>query len=502
MASGNDMDYGKLVRKAPAAVEEPADAPALAALLKRHDAQGRPVCIRNTGHSTNGQTLTEGVQVQLGKLAGAKFDRERMTVTAAAGTPWADVLKAIGFPRFCTPMFPNNPGQRIRIGGTAAVGGVGFYGNASGGFWNAVEAIELVTMQGEILPCSRTRNEELFYHSLGGFSRLGVMSSVTVRVVDSKPFAVAAILVYRDVAAFNADFDRARRDPFFNGVAAQEDIGAGVMHADDPDDPLSAHITTKLDLKLLTVIREIEEVDGPSLKEIDSYVKNTYHGGVVMYMDLKDSDIGLRFDPVAFPKREIVFFSPAAKNFWIHLLDGVCDMVVGRRPFAARLALEDPRLLHPWCDCILPRPAYDDFMMEAKRIIVRHGLRKSITKQSVLHGLLNIDSFVTFCIRRHSDRFPVALDLPGEDDTALGVAIMPDVLAPSRDAALRMGDELTDLCYRMNGRRYLYGYHSMSREQVVRHFGAGVIARWNALRRQVDPRGLLNPGVIPHLDEL
>jgi FAD/FMN-containing dehydrogenase len=139
---------------------------------------------------------------------------------------------------------------------------------------------------------------------------------------------------------------------------------------------------------------------------------------------------------------------------------------------------------------------------EAKRIIVRHGLKKNIAKQSVFGGLLNMDSFVTFLIKKRSDRFPVALDLPNEDKMAMGIAIMPDVLASSRADALQMADELTRLCYDMKGRRYLYGYHDLKRDEVVKHYGTDVISKWNALRREVDPKGLLNPGVIPHLDDL
>jgi FAD/FMN-containing dehydrogenase len=501
MATSNNTDYGNLFQKTPAVVEQPADLNELAAVFKKYNALGKQVRVRNTAHSTNGQTVTDGVQVQLGKIAGAKFDRERMTVTAAAGTPWDDVLKAVGFPRFCTPLFPNNPGQRIRIGGTAAVGGVGLYACANGGFWNAVESVELVTMSGERLTCSPTENADHFFHSLGGFSRLGVMGTITVRVVDSKPFAIAAILAYRDLDAFTQDLEQARNDPFFNGVSAQEDIGGGLFLPDDPDEPHSAHITTKLDLKLIIVLREIDEIEQGALDDFDSYVKKTYHGGVVMYLDLKDSDIATRFEPMAFPKREIVYFSPAAQNFWVYLLDGVCDLLIGRKPFGARLNIENPNLLHPWCDCVLPRSSYNDFLKEAKRIIVKHGLKKNITKQSIFHGLLNMDSFATFLVKKRSNRFPVALDLPNEDDMAMGVAIMPDVLASSRANALQMADELTGLCYDMKGRRYLYGYHNLTRDQVVQHFGADVISKWNALRREVDPNGLLNAGVIPHLDD-
>jgi FAD/FMN-containing dehydrogenase len=121
----------------------------------------------------------------------------------------------------------------------------------------------------------------------------------------------------------------------------------------------------------------------------------------------------------------------------------------------------------------------------------------------VFHGLLNLDSFVTFVIKKHpTDVFPVALDLANEPEAALGLAIMPDVPASLRKEALAMDDELTNLCYAMKGRRYLYGYHNLTREQVVQHYGADVIAKWNKLKQALDPKRLLNVGVVEHLDEM
>jgi FAD/FMN-containing dehydrogenase len=491
MATSIDTDYGQLVRANPTTVETPKSIEALAATLKKYNDSGTRVTVRNTAHSTNGQTVTDGVMVQLGGLSAAKFDQNKMTVTAGAGTSWNDVLNVLGFPKFCLPIFPNNPGQRIHIGGTAAVGGVGYYGSAAGGFWNSVVSARLVTMTGDIIDCSREKNFDFLRYSLGGYARIGVMGEITVKVVPSKKYVMGVILAYRDVDAFTTDFAKARNDPTFSGVAAQEHIPSHDSAEDD--------IQTALDLKLLTVIVEVDDYRRDALRPIASAIRTRYSGGIVMFMRLKDSNLNVELEPTAFEKRELVFFSPAAQNFWVNLGNCIFDVLLGIKPFKQP---EDPNLRHPWNDCILPQASYNDFIKKSKIIITRAGLAKYISKQSIFHGVVNVDSFVTFVLRKISNDFPVALDLPNEPQAALGVAIMPDVPAELVKKALAMDDELTNLCYAMGGRRYLYGYHTLTRDQVVQHYGAETIAAWNKIKGALDPKHLLNIGVIEHLDDL
>jgi len=494
MATSIDTDYGQLVRASPTTVEMPKSIEGLASTLKKYNDLGTKVTIRNTAHSTNGQTVTDGVMVQLGGLSAAKFDKDKMTVTAGAGTSWNEVLNAIGFPKFCLPIFPNNPGQRIHIGGTAAVGGVGYYGSVAGGFWNSVVSARLVTMKGDIINCSRDENFDYLRYSLGGFARIGVMGEVTVKVVPSKKYVMGVILMYRDVNAFTADFAKARLDPMFSGVAAQEHI-PGLPGRGSPED----EIQTALDLKLLTVIVEVDDYRRAALRPIASTIRTNYSGGIVMFMRLKDSNLNVDLEPAAFEKRELVYFSPAAQNFWVNLGNCIFDVLLGIKPFKQP---EDLELRHPWNDCILPQANYNDFIKQAKIIITKAGLSKYISKQSIFHGVVNVDSFVTFVIKKISSDFPVALDLPNEPQAALGVAIMPDVPETLVKTAKGMCDALTDLCYAMGGRRYLYGYHNLSPAQVRQQYGDSTIAEWNKIKADLDPKHLLNIGVIEHLDEL
>lgn len=503
MAEKPYEDYGHLYRKDPAQVEQPRSVEALAAFLKKCNREGKFVTLRNTGHSTNGQTLTSHVQLNLSALTERKFDRERMTVTSGPGNSWNFVLREVKFPEFCLPLFPNNPGQRIHIGGTAGVGGVGYYGSRVGGFWNVVRSMKLVTMEGDIIECSREKNFDLMRFSLGGFGRLGVIAEMTVDVVPSKSDVLGMLLIYRCGSNFQEDMIRAMQDDRFDGVAGQEDIPSNASFADN--------VMTKLDLKILTVIKEVDPEDKVGIKNFVRAVRLDYPCGIMLFMKLGDNNLDVSLDVTTFKKKELVYFTPTGRKFWIYIVQRVCQLLSLGVFRCIGQPTEKPDTKHPWNDCVVPftneagEDVYGKFMGKAKEIIATRGFEKNISKQSIFHGLINVDSFVTFLIRKKNDDFPVALDLPGPRKVSMGLAIMPDL--PAAEAArlpqlLEMCDELTDLTYAMGGRRYLYGYHRIKREQVIQQYGMDVIRQWNDLKKQVDPNGLLNMGVIRHLDEL
>jgi FAD/FMN-containing dehydrogenase len=507
MADDKQTDYGNLIFKQPKAIYSVTSTEDLRKRLKELNAQGEPVTIRNTAHSMFGQTLTENTQINIGGIEGAKFDRDALKVTAGAGDAWNTIFRTIDFPKFCTPIFPNNPGQKIQVGGTAAVGGVGYYGSHVGGFWNHVSAAKLVTMTGEIIECSRTKDFELLQYALGGFGRIGVISEVTVDVVPSKPRVLAMTLAYRNPDLFQEDFMRALDDPMLSGAAAQEDVSD--RHPQNGG-PLSQGELNRIaeaimrNLRLLLVIVEVEENEDP--KPIARRVRDAYPNAALasyLKLDVKTGTADISLEPMTFPKEAIVYFYPVRQSFWVYLCNKI-SMFFLNKP----ACIQDPRANYksPWCDCIVNRKCYTEFVTNAKDIISRHQMAKYLDKQSMFHGLVNIDSFVTFGIKRASKEFyPLALDLVDEPEHALGVAVMPSVPPDQPELtqrALAMVQELTDYLYSdaVRGRRYLYGYNRLTRTQVEKHFGVDVLEKWQKIKDKLDPNHLLNIGVIPHLD--
>jgi hypothetical protein len=212
----------------------------------------------------------------------------------------------------------------------------------------------------------------------------------------------------------------------------------------------------------------------------------------------------LSLEPKTFAKETLVYFYPEAESFWIYLCNRIGLALFGK-PLCHPRANVDYK--HPWCDCIVSRQSYTKFVLEAKRILSKYQMAKRLEKQSMFHGLINVDSFVTFGIKRVDKNvfYPLALDLEDELEHSLGVAIMPSV--PPDDpklleAASNAARELTDVIYsdEIRGRRYLYGYNIVTRDQIERHYGRAVLHKWQQLKDQHDPKHLLNIGVIPNLD--
>jgi FAD/FMN-containing dehydrogenase len=508
VADTKQTDYGNIIFKQPTEIIQTTSTEDLARRLKGFHEKGERVTIRNTAHSTFGQTLTDGVQVNIGGIEGVNFDKDAMTVTAGAGVAWNSVFKAIELPEYCTPIFPNNPGQNIQIGGTAAAGGVGYYGSHVGGFWNHVSSAKLVTMTGEIIECSRTENSELLRYALAGFGRIGVISEVTADVVKSKPRVLCMAMAYRNPSLFQADLMRALDDQMFNGVAAQEDVSdwhppGGAVMSEAEQQGIVERILSNL--KLLLVIIELEEDEDP--RPVARQIRQNYPSAALvsyMQMDAQNGTVDITLTPTTFSKESIVYFYPAQQSFWVYLCNKI-SMFFFKRPLCQQPL--HTNFKNPWCDCIVNRKCYTEFVTNAKEIISRHGMAKYLDKQSVFHGLVNIDSFVTFGLKRVSEEFyPLALDLPDELNHALGVAVMASVPPDDPDLlkrALSMARELTDYVYSdsIMGRRYLYGYNQLSRDQVERHYGRDALERWQTIKDELDPKHLLNIGVIPNLDE-
>jgi FAD/FMN-containing dehydrogenase len=420
-----------------------------------------------------------------------------VTVTAEAGCRWHDVLGALRFPSYCTPIFGNNPGQQIRIGGTASVGGVGMYGSRVGGFWNHIKSAKVVTMRGDIVECSPTKERDLFRYAIAGFGRVGIIGELSVAVLPSKPTVVGIVLVYFDLDKHHADFMRSLTDPRFVGVIAQEDLSG-------PESDL-ARIFGK-PFRMIMAMCEVDVDD--DVDKLMAGIKADYQEDVSMHLEAGKlqkeggklvASVELAMRPHRFSKIYLVYFVPKEESF-LHNLWNAIRRMFGLPPRRWR----DPKLQYPWGDCVLDRTNYRAFVAEARAILERHGVVRYLEKASVLHDLVDVDSFVTCAMKRiHSgdDGFPLALDLPQEDGHSLVVAIKPDVPKDKLDATLAAVRDLTDATYSLKGRRYLYGVHDLSRAQVEQHFGRETLDTWQRLKDQHDPKHLLNIGVIEHLDE-
>lgn len=463
----NQTDFGRIYFNIPTETAEPKTIDELAATLRVCNQRGQKVKIRNTGHSVNGQTLTKEFQISLASLKGAVFDREKLEVVVKAGTSWHEVLRAVEFPKFCLPVFPNNPGQKIHIGGTASVGGIGPYSSKNGGFWNHVKSIKLVTMSGEIIECSKTTNYDLLKYSLGGFGRIGVIAELTVAVVPSRENVVALAFFDPTLEGHFKNLQKALKLNEADGLFTFLQVGD--VERLEP---------FKINPSGMFMIKELEDYHDASKTRWHYATK--FLGEVEFSVSEKlgnPEDFDLSFGSKYIKKELLVYYFPQNE--------------------------EDPAytdLCHPWSDYAFSGQDYVEFLREAKLVIRRYGMEKFLMREHLLNDSAVIDAVGCYAIRNNKETYyPLSLEIEGEEITyALGV--MPTVPPAYVKDALDMVTDLTELCYDLGGKRYLYGIHSLSKEQIEKHFGKDIIAKWAELKAKYDSKHLLNIGVIEHLD--
>lgn len=472
----NQTDFGRIYFNLPQEILTPSTIEELAAMLASCHKAGKQVTIRNTGHSVNGQTLTQGTQVNIGDIKGVSFDEGQLQVTAGAGVSWDEILQTIRFPEYALPVIPMNPGQQIKIGGTLAVGGEGFSSSRQGGLWNHVISLKLVTMTGDVIECSREKNPLYFKFALGGFGRIGVIAEATMRVQKSSSYQLVMVLCsYRGKDYYNL-LKKVASDPLCDSLMLMEYLGGfGVLSR-----MFQGIVARPAWPRCLWLIKDVYDKQEDLLSFV-KHVKRAYGAHFSLYAEYKRStspNFDLSFHPHLVSRKDIAYFYPqSAKE---NQLD----------------------LHHPWLDCVLPGESYEAFVEKAKSLIRKYAMEKYLTREAFFSRNMDVPLFGTYMIKNMTTdfSFPLSLDLPGQEYT-FGVSILPAVPSQEVDRALAMNKEITALSYRMGGKLYLYCSHELTKMQVEKQFGKEAIGQWNRIKRDLDPFFLLNRGVIEHLDE-
>ena len=165
----------------PAAVLRAADAADVAAGLRLAQAEGLRVAVRAGGHSWAAWSLRDDtLLVDLAAFTGLSYDDGSATVTAGPAVRGGVDLDPFlaGRERF----FAGGHCPTVGLGGFLLQGGMGW--NCRGWGWAAesVDAIQVVTADGDIAWCSETANTDLFWAARGsGPGFFGVVTAFRLR---------------------------------------------------------------------------------------------------------------------------------------------------------------------------------------------------------------------------------------------------------------------------------------------------------------------------------
>src|SRR5439155_1589605 len=166
---------------------------AVHAAVKLARTEKRALCIAGGRHAMGTQQFaTDGVLLDIRKMNKLlAFDTERGLIEMESGMQWPQLLEHLAAARFSGDKqwaFNQKPtgADRLTMGGCLAANIHG-RGLTLPPFVSDVESFTLIDAKGELRPCSRTENAELFRLAIGGYGLFGVVYSVTLRLVRRPP---------------------------------------------------------------------------------------------------------------------------------------------------------------------------------------------------------------------------------------------------------------------------------------------------------------------------
>jgi FAD/FMN-containing dehydrogenase len=175
-------DFGGMTCRTPQLVLRPTSAAKIAAAVKDATGTATNVVPRGCGHSSRGESLTNGVTIDMRGIATVyRIDDDRITV--GAGATWRHVLEATLPYRRMPPVLTDY--LDLTVGGTLSAAGIGGASHIHGTQTANVIELEIVTPTGETTTCSPTRRRDLFDTVRAGLGRHGIITTATLRLIPA-----------------------------------------------------------------------------------------------------------------------------------------------------------------------------------------------------------------------------------------------------------------------------------------------------------------------------
>jgi len=143
-------------------------------------AHALPVRVQATGHGAH-HLITDGLLVDTRLLDEVSVDATAKTATFGAGARWASIVAAAASKNLA-PI----TGSSANVGAVGYLlgGGLGPLVRSHGVSSDYVRSVTLVTADGELVLASADSNPELFWALRGGKGGFGVVTEMTIRLVD------------------------------------------------------------------------------------------------------------------------------------------------------------------------------------------------------------------------------------------------------------------------------------------------------------------------------
>ena len=135
---------------------------------------------RGNGRSYGDASLNEMVYSSLKMDKILNFDEVAGVLECESGILLSDILDFIIPKGYFLPVTPGT--KFITLGGAIAADVHGKNHHLNGCFSNYLVSFQLVNEEGQTLLCSRNQNEELFWNTIGGMGRTGIIVSASFQL--------------------------------------------------------------------------------------------------------------------------------------------------------------------------------------------------------------------------------------------------------------------------------------------------------------------------------
>ncbi|MGQ0546413.1 MAG: FAD-binding oxidoreductase [Betaproteobacteria bacterium] len=193
----------------------------LRAAIKLARTEERPLCIAGSRHSMGQQGFaTDGILLDMRKMNRVLgFDTGRGLIEVEAGMQWPQLMNElnIGQRGDDTPWAfaqKQSGGDRMTVGGSLSANIHG-RGLAMTPFVGDIEAFRLLNARGELLRVTRGEHPELFALAVGGYGLFGVVTAVTLRLVQRRK--LQRLVEVRGAAGIARAFAERVEDGFLYG---------------------------------------------------------------------------------------------------------------------------------------------------------------------------------------------------------------------------------------------------------------------------------------------
>ncbi len=186
--------WNAAVASQPALVVQPEVAADVAETIRFVRDRGLAVSVKGGGHNIAGTAIVPGgVTLDMSRMKNIDVDPDTRTAVVGAGCLLGDMDRATQTHGLATPLgFISETG----VAGLTLGGGLGYLTRRFGWTVDNLEAVEIVTADGEVLTADHEQHPDLFWALRGGGGNFGVVTRFSFRLHDVGPEVFGGLIAW------------------------------------------------------------------------------------------------------------------------------------------------------------------------------------------------------------------------------------------------------------------------------------------------------------------